>query len=256
MTNTAAKRAAAAQAGLSPGLVLPIPDGTVGAADRAQLAGVYFVDPNSPPALLGQIPDIAASLGTGSHAYDLSAYFANAVTYAIAPALEAGWAFDVNTGILTIDTDDEDTFGPFTVTATNANGDTASNAFDVAVTAFTGYVGGTAIDAVGVMTCHFLNDATAVPAGAIHRNGFAHTQAGARYVALWPGSGIVYYDGKIARRGDGAMVIVVGGAPIGYQYAYGLTARGEVVVSTNTPQVVNGSLGMRQDGSLCVSEAA
>jgi hypothetical protein len=74
----------------------------------------------SPPVLLGQIPN-------------LSDYFSGADTYAIDPAVETGWSFDTNTGVLEIDTDDEDTFGPFTVTATNPNGDTDSNAFSVIV---------------------------------------------------------------------------------------------------------------------------
>jgi hypothetical protein len=42
--DTAAKRSAALQAGLTPGGVLPTPDGSIDAADRAQLAGVYAVD--------------------------------------------------------------------------------------------------------------------------------------------------------------------------------------------------------------------
>jgi hypothetical protein len=38
--DTAAKRAAALGAGLTPGVILPVPDGEIDAADRAQLAGV------------------------------------------------------------------------------------------------------------------------------------------------------------------------------------------------------------------------
>jgi hypothetical protein len=45
MTDTAAKRAAALGMGLPPGVVLPVPDGTIDAADRAQLAGVYVASP-------------------------------------------------------------------------------------------------------------------------------------------------------------------------------------------------------------------
>jgi len=40
--DTAAKRAAALGAGLTPGVVLPVPDGTISAADRASLVGVYM----------------------------------------------------------------------------------------------------------------------------------------------------------------------------------------------------------------------
>lgn len=92
----------------------------------------------NPPTLLGQIPNLSAAYDSGTHQYDLSEYFANADTYAIDPAVETGWSFDTNTGILTIDTDVEDTFGPFTVTATNGNGDTDSNGFTVKVSLNTG----------------------------------------------------------------------------------------------------------------------
>lgn len=91
----------------------------------------------NPPTLLGQIPNLSAAYDSGTHQFDLSEYFANADTYAIDPALETGWSLDTNTGILTIDTDVEGTFGPYTVTATNGNGDTESNAFTVKVSVST-----------------------------------------------------------------------------------------------------------------------
>lgn len=94
------------------------------------------------PILLDQIPNLSAAFNCGSHQFDLSAYFEGADTYAIDPALETGWSFDANTGILTIDTDVEDTFGPYTVTATNGQGDTESNAFTVKVSVSTGSVYG------------------------------------------------------------------------------------------------------------------
>jgi hypothetical protein len=40
--DTAAKRAAALRAGHPAGIVLPIPDGTIDATDRGNLAGVYL----------------------------------------------------------------------------------------------------------------------------------------------------------------------------------------------------------------------
>lgn len=86
-----------------------------------------------PPTLLEQLPNISAAFDSGTHQYDLSEYFSGADTYAIDPAIETGWSFDANTGVLTIDTDDEDTFGPYTVTATNGSGDTDSNTFTVKV---------------------------------------------------------------------------------------------------------------------------
>lgn len=86
------------------------------------------------PVLESDLPDIVALLDSGTHEYDLSQYFSGADSYAISPSVEAGWSFDTNTGVLTIDTDDEDAFGPFTVTATNEIGSTESNAFSVTVT--------------------------------------------------------------------------------------------------------------------------
>lgn len=40
--DTAAKRAAALGVGMPPGVILPMPDGTVSAQDRAQLVGTYL----------------------------------------------------------------------------------------------------------------------------------------------------------------------------------------------------------------------
>jgi hypothetical protein len=86
------------------------------------------------PVQISDIPSIVALLDSGEHEYALSQYFSDADSYAIAPALETGWSFDTDTGLLTIDTDDEDEFGPFTVTATNDVGDTESNEFSITVT--------------------------------------------------------------------------------------------------------------------------
>jgi hypothetical protein len=100
-------------------------------------AGGAFInvdqDGTSPPVFQGTIPDIFQRRDTGSHQYNLGAYFIGADSYSISPAVETGWSFDTNTGVLTIDTDAIGLFGPFTVTATNAFGDTPSNAFDVEV---------------------------------------------------------------------------------------------------------------------------
>src|SRR5687768_7324492 len=88
-------------------------------------------DADSPPVFQGTIPDIFERKDSGNHQYDLSPYFIGADTYAIAPAVETGCSFGTNTGVLTIDTDALGLFGPYTVTASNAYGDTPSNAFDV-----------------------------------------------------------------------------------------------------------------------------
>lgn len=87
----------------------------------------------SPPTLVANIPNIAKPEDTGTYEFDLSVYFTGATSYAIDPAVETGWDFNTSTGVLTIDTDDTSTFGPYTVTASNDDGDTDSNAFSVYV---------------------------------------------------------------------------------------------------------------------------
>lgn len=109
------------------------PDASVDTEDRYSRVGLYSGNISATPEFRGPVGNIAATFDTGEHAYNLSLYFSGATSYAIAPSLEAGWSFDTDSGLLTIDTDDEDTFGPYTVTATNASGDTVSNAFTVKV---------------------------------------------------------------------------------------------------------------------------
>lgn len=87
----------------------------------------------SAPVFAGIIPDITATFGDSDAVTDLSTYFTGATSYAIAPAVETGWTFNTSTGVLTVDTDEANTFGPYTVTGTNAGGDTASNAFGVTI---------------------------------------------------------------------------------------------------------------------------
>jgi hypothetical protein len=93
---------------------------------------------NDPPALVGQIPNLSSGYDTETHQFELGDYFSGATSYAIAPAVEAGWTFNTTTGQLEIDTNAEGTFGPYTVTASNANGDTDSNAFLVVVSEYWG----------------------------------------------------------------------------------------------------------------------
>lgn len=97
--------------------------------------GSYSGKAASPPVFTGTIPDISVTESTGTHNYDLGAYFSGATSYSISPSVEAGWSFNTTTGELIIDTDDVSTFGPYTVTGTNAGGTDDSNSFDVEVTA-------------------------------------------------------------------------------------------------------------------------
>jgi hypothetical protein len=86
-----------------------------------------------PPVLVGQIPNITVAFNSGGPSYDLSVYFTGATSYAIAPAVEAGWSFNTTNAQLDIDTDAAGMFGAYIVTATNADGDTPSNGFYVTV---------------------------------------------------------------------------------------------------------------------------
>jgi len=87
----------------------------------------------APPVFSGTIANISEDFDTGTYQYDISTYFTGATSYSIAPSVEAGWSFNTSTGVLTIDTDDQNTFGSYVVTGTNAGGDTDSNAFFVTV---------------------------------------------------------------------------------------------------------------------------
>lgn len=211
-----------------------------------------------PPLIVGQIPGISTVLNSGNHDYDLSVYFSGATSYSISPALETGWSFNTGTGVLTIDTDAASVFGPYTVTATNTNGSTPSNAFGVTVTAWTqsGYNGGTAVSSTGVMGTTFLNDATPVPAGGFYLQGFAHDTNGKRYVALWPASNQVFYRGGIASRSDGAMLIDPSGTKNQSIGGWAMTYRGEVIASTSAPEIVLSGYGLLYAGNLCVSEVS
>lgn len=48
--DTATKRASAIGVGQPPGVILPVPDGTIDSGDRAQLAGGYAAGADAPPA--------------------------------------------------------------------------------------------------------------------------------------------------------------------------------------------------------------
>ena len=97
----------------------------VDAAQRASISQVYPVavfQGAPPPVFSGPIPDISEIENTGTHSYDLSTYFTNAVTYSISPAVEAGWTFNTSTAELIIDTDDVNSFGPYIVSGQSSGG--------------------------------------------------------------------------------------------------------------------------------------
>jgi len=88
------------------------------------------------PGLVGSISNKTEDSNSGTHQYDFTVNFSGATSFTILPAIEVGWTFIA--GVLTIDTDADGVFGPFTVTGTNVNGDTDQNAFFVNVGVFAG----------------------------------------------------------------------------------------------------------------------
>lgn len=173
--DTATKRASALGVGMPPGIILPVPDGTIDAADRAALSGVV-------------VPTAAVP-------------------------------------------------GSFTAVS---------------------FKDGLAYDDDGAMGTIFLGDAEPVPTADARyiERGLARSAAGMRYVCAWPVSGVVFYEGKIARRADGAMCIAAAGTPVEYKSGWALTARGEVLASTSAPELVKDGVGLRQNGFVCMSEIA
>ena len=140
--DTALKRRSIVHLGMPWRGVLPSPDGTLTASDRYVLSGLYSGLVAAAPTLLIPIGNISAPFDTGTYEFDLSDNFSGQTSYSIAPAVETGWSFNTSTGVLTIDTDVADTFGPYTVTATSTGGNTDSNAFTVKVSVSTGSIYG------------------------------------------------------------------------------------------------------------------
>lgn len=84
--------------------------------------------------LLGNIPSQSYTQNTGTQTLNTAAFFVNATSYAISPALPAGATFNTSTGVISWNTATValGSYGPFTVTATNNMGSTPSNAFTLA----------------------------------------------------------------------------------------------------------------------------
>lgn len=93
-----------------------------------------------------------------------------------------------------------------------------------------------------------LDDNTPVPAGASFLAGCAFDSAGvAAYIALWPAGGTanqtVQYLGGKAVRGDGAQIVLTGGAIAAYLNGLPYTARGELVFDASTPDQFPNGIG-------------
>lgn len=102
----------------------------------------------------------------------------------------------------------------------------------------------------------FLNDATAVPAGAVFLGGAALTQAGSAYVCGYPAGGAapqgVSSIKGAALRADGARTILAGGTPVQFISGLPYTAKGELCVSTNLPTQFQDGIGKDAAGLVCV----
>jgi hypothetical protein len=104
----------------------------------------------------------------------------------------------------------------------------------------------------------FLDDATAVPAGAVRIHGAAYHADGRRYVALWPSNNAVSYISHWAHRQDGALIIVATGTVNVRHEGVSLTDRGESLYSNDpaTHFVAGQFFGgwrLNQDGAICFS---
>jgi len=92
----------------------------------------------APPTFVQGIPNLAYNINNGVQTYDTSFAFAGTVTsYTIAPALDTGFSFNSVTGVLTVNTAVASvaTHGPYTIIASNGNGNTSSNAFTILISA-------------------------------------------------------------------------------------------------------------------------
>lgn len=101
----------------------------------------------------------------------------------------------------------------------------------------------------------FLEEAEAVPVTAVFINGVAHNSDGMRYVCEWPSSDNVVYNDGIAIRPDGAMIITTGDTVFGYSAEIPLTARGEVLATSDTPDIIIGGSGLAS-GRVSMSEVS
>lgn len=92
-----------------------------------------------------------------------------------------------------------------------------------------------------------LDDNTAVPGTAVFLGGCAFDQAGAAYIALYPAGGIanqtVQYIGGKGVRGDGAQLVLSGGAIVSYINGLPYTTRGELVFDASVPDQFPNGIG-------------
>lgn len=119
-----------------------------------------------------------------------------------------------------------------------------------------GNSGGLVVSADGVIGSVFLSDVESVPGTATFHAGFAHDADGRIYVSAWPSSGEVVYIWGIARRHDGAMCIATSGDVDAFVNGWALTARGEVLVTTDSAEVFKSGIGQLATGQVCMQEVS
>lgn len=195
---------------------------------------------------------------------DYSGRFSDAdedeLTFEIVGTLPTG--LDLSTaGVLSGTPTELGTTSSLEIRASDGTDTADSNSFSIEIIEapdWTGvaFIGGLAVDESGRIGTNFLGDVEPVPEGSYFHGGFAHADDGRRYVAEWPGDDLVFYNGGIATRPDGAMVIAASGDPACYINGWALTARGEVLASSSVPEVIKGGIGLRANGLVCMEEIA
>lgn len=89
----------------------------------------------SAPLFVTNIPNASYTKNTGVQQFNISVYFLQAASYSVSPALDAGITLNTSTGIISVDTvaATSGSHGPYTITATNVNGNISSNAFTISL---------------------------------------------------------------------------------------------------------------------------
>lgn len=116
-------------------------------------------------------------------------------------------------------------------------------------------VAGFAVSDDGTIGTAYLSDVEPVPGSAHFLGALAFSTAGLLYVASWPGDDDVEYVRGLAVRPDGALVIVDSGTTQASVAGWAVTARGEVLATTATPDVIHQGIGqIGSTGAVCMSE--